>query len=232
MDMVVVPVGGGGLIAGIALAIKQTRADVQIIGVEAERMPAMQTSLDSGMAERLRFANTIADGISVARVGEHTLPIVKDYVDNIVTVTEEQIAHAIMTLLEQEKTLAEGAGAVGFAALRYNKIEQIKGKKVVVIISGGNIDMTMLARILERGLESDGRLAHIKVVMPDKPGNIAELAALIATHDTNILEISQNRSVSEVELGETELELLLEARGWKHVNAITESIRKHGYQVK
>jgi threonine dehydratase len=232
MDMVVVPVGGGGLIAGIALAIKQTRPAVQIIGVEAERMPAMQTSLASGKPERLRFANTIADGISVAKVGHYTLPIVKDYVSGMVTVTEEQIALAIMTLLEQEKTLAEGAGAVGFAALHYQQINDIKGKKVVVIISGGNIDMTMLARILERGLQSDGRLARLKVIMPDKPGNIAELAALIAEHHANILEISQNRSVSEVELGETEIELLLEARGWQHVNAITDSIRKHGYHVK
>lgn len=232
MDMAVVPVGGGGLIAGIALAIKQSCPEVKIIGVEAERMPAMQTSLASGKPERLRFANTIADGISVARVGKHTLPLVKDYVSDIVTVTEEQIALAIMTLLEQEKTLSEGAGAVGFAALRYNKIEQIKGKKVVVIISGGNIDMTMLARILERGLESDGRLARIRVVVPDKPGNIAELAELIAEHHANILEISQNRSFSDVELGETEVELLLEARDWQHVNAITDAIRKHGYLVK
>jgi threonine dehydratase len=149
-----------------------------------------------------------------------------------VTVNEEQIAHAIMTLLEQEKTLAEGAGAVGFAALRYQQIKQIKGKKVVVIISGGNIDMTMLARILERGLESDGRLARIRVIMPDKPGNIAVLSALIAEHHANILEISQNRSVSEVELGETEVELQLEARGRKHINAITDAIRKQGYHVK
>ncbi len=232
MDMVVVPVGGGGLIAGIAVAIKQTQPEVQIIGVEAERMPAMQASLSSGKAEPLRFANTIADGISVARVGQHTLPIVSDCVSGIVTVTEEQIALAIMTLLEHEKTLAEGAGAVGFAALHYRQIEQFKGKKVVVVISGGNIDMTMLARILERGLQSDGRLARIRVIVPDRPGNIAELSALVAEHRANILAITQNRSVSEVELGESEVELLLEARGWNHVDAITKSVRKHGYKMK
>ena len=159
-------------------------------------------------------------------------PLVREYVSDIVTVNEEQIAHAIMTLLEQEKTLAEGAGAVGFAALHYDKIEQINGKKVVVIISGGNIDMTMLALILERGLESDGRLARIRVVMPDKPGNIAELSAIIAKHNANILEISQNRSVGEVELGETMVEILLEARGKQHVDAITDDIHTHGYTIR
>ncbi len=232
MDMLVIPIGGGGLIAGTALAIKEIRADVDIIGVESERMPAMKSSVEAGHVHPLRFANTIADGISVARVGELTLPLVNEYVSDIVTVSEEEIAHAIMTLLEREKTLAEGAGAVGFAALRYDKINNIKGKKVVVLISGGNIDMTMLSRILEHGLECDGRLARLKVVVPDKPGNIAELAGLIAEHHTNIMSISQNRHVSEVELGETVVDLLLEAKGWQHVDAISESIRKRGYLVK
>ena len=137
-----------------------------------------------------------------------------------------------MTLLEREKTLVEGAGAVGFAALRHGSISNIKGKKVVVVISGGNIDMIMLSKILERGLGIDGRLVKLKIVVPDKPGNIAELAALIAEQDTNILKMSQNRSASEVELGETEIELLLEAKGWPHVKAITELIRQQGYRVK
>lgn len=232
MDSVVVPVGGGGLIAGIATAIKQTNDKIRIVGVEAARMPAMKTSIAAGKVEALRFAKTIADGISVAKVGQHPLQLVKENVAEIVTVEEEEIAHAIMTLLEREKTLVEGAGAVGFAALRHNRINGIKGKKVVVIISGGNIDMIMLSKILERGLGIDGRLVQLKIVVPDKPGNIAELAALIAEQDTNILKMSQNRSASEVELGETEVELLLEAKGWKHVETITELIRKQGYQVK
>lgn len=232
MDIIVVPVGGGGLIAGIATAIKQSKPETRIVGVEAARMPAMKTSITAGKVETLRFAKTIADGISVARVGQYTLPLVSKYVSEIVTVEEEQIAHAIMTLLEREKTLAEGAGAVGLAALRQDCISDIKGKKVVVLISGGNIDMTMLSKILERGLEIDGRLAHLKIVVPDKPGNIAELAVLIAEQHANILKISQNRSASEVELGETEVELLLEAKGWSHVKAIAESIRKRGYRVK
>jgi len=232
VDIVVVPIGGGGLIAGIALAIKETRPQALLIGVEAERMPAMKTSVKAGKVTALRPANTIADGISVARVGQLTLPIVQQYVSDIVTASEEETAHAIMTLLEREKTLAEGAAAVGFAALTNGHIQHIQGKKVVVLISGGNIDMTMLSRILERGMESDGRLARIKVVVPDKPGNIAELAKVVAEQQANILSITQNRSVSEVELGETEVELLLEAKGWAHVELIAAAIRKQGFVLR
>ena len=232
VDVVIVPVGGGGLIAGIALAIKATRPEVRIIGVEAERLPAMKTSVTAGQVTPLQPGNTLADGIAVARVGQHTLPLVQQYVDDIVTVDEEAIAHAIMSLLEYEKTLAEGAGAVGFAAMKNGCIDNTAGKEVVVLISGGNIDMTMLSRILERGLERDGRLSRLKVVMPDKPGSIAELATLMAKHRANILEISQNRSVAEVELGETEIELLLETRGAQHVDAIVTSLRELNFVLK
>lgn len=232
VDVVVVPVGGGGLIAGIALAIKETLPKVRIIGVEAARMAAMQGSIAAGKITPLRPGNTLADGIAVAKVGQHTLPLVQHYVDDIVTVDEESIAHAIMTLLEREKTLAEGAGAVAFAALSQQGITQLEGKNVVVLISGGNIDMTMLSRILERGLESDGRLSRFKVIVPDKPGNVAALASLIAKQHANILEITQNRAVNEVELGETEIELLLETRDAEHVDAIASLLREHHFNLK
>ena len=232
VDLVVVPIGGGGLIAGIAMAIKQTRPEVRIIGVEAERMAAMQGSLAAGKVTPLHPGNTLADGIAVARVGQHTLPLVRQYVDDIVTVDEESIAHAIMTLLEREKTLAEGAGAVTFAALKQQAITPLEGRNVVILISGGNIDLTMLARIIDRGLESDGRLSRFKVIVPDKPGNVAALAALIATQHANILQISQNRAVNEVELGETEIELLLETRDAGHVAAINTALRQHHFKLK
>ena len=231
-DMVVVPVGGGGLIAGIALAIKQTRPDIRLIGVEAERIPSMKTSIAIGHIEAQHPANTIADGISITRVGQYTFPLVRQYVDEIATVNEEAIATAIMMLLEREKTLTEGAGAVGFAALSHGCIDNIKDKKIVVVLSGGNIDMTMLTVILERGLESDGRLARLKVVIPDKPGNIAKLASLVAAQHANILEIYQHHSVSEVDIGETEVEMVLEAKGRTHVDAIITSIKQCGYQLK
>jgi threonine dehydratase len=232
MDLVVVPVGGGGLLAGIATAIKALRPQVRLVGVEAERMPAMQASLAAGRVCPARAANTLADGIAVSRVGRHTLPILQQWVAEIVTVTEEQIANAVMVLLEREKTLAEGAGAVGFAALCNNRVRDIENRKVVILISGGNIDMTLLSKIIERGLESDGRLARIKVVVPDKPGSIAELASLVAEHRANILQISQNRAVSEVQLQETEVELTLETRGREHVAAIVASMRSRGFSVK
>ncbi|MGD8590475.1 MAG: threonine ammonia-lyase [Chromatiales bacterium] len=232
MDLVVVPVGGGGLISGIATAIKSQHPEVHLIGVEAARMPAMQQSITAGNRQRLEGANTLADGIAVAQVGQHTLPIVDRLVSDIVTVSEEQIATAIMLLLEREKTLAEGAGATGFAALYAGRIGNIAGKQVVVVISGGNIDLTLLSKILERGMESDGRLARLKVVAPDRPRSISIIAGLLAEQHASILQISQNRSVSEVKLGETELELLLETRGLEHVEEIRRALHVQGFRVR
>jgi threonine dehydratase len=231
MDLVVVPVGGGGVIAGIAAAVKPARPEVRIIGVETALLPAMQASLAAGRITPLPAAKTLADGISVSVVGKHTFPIAKELVESIVTVTEEEISNAILTLLEREKTLAEGAGAVGFAALQQGKIEGIAGKKVVVLITGGNIDMTLLARIIERGLELDGRLAWLRVVVPDKPGSIAEIAAIVAGHRANISDLSQRRPASDVQLGHAEVQLRLETRGSEHVEEIVASLRKAGLKV-
>ena len=231
VDMVVVPVGGGGLISGIATAIKSIKPEVEIIGVEAARMAAMKQSVTAGKVTPLPMANTLADGISVARVGQHTLPIVTQLVTQIVTVSEEEIASSVMTLLEREKSLAEGAGAAGFAALLYKNIPNVTGKKVVAVISGGNIDMTRLSHIIDRGLEQDGRLARLKVVVPDKPASIAELTAIIAEQQANIEQISQNRLATEVNLEETELDLLLQTRGKEHIATIMEAIRAHGYVI-
>lgn len=232
MDILVVPIGGGGLIAGSAVAIKATRPEVRIIGVETKRIPSMKSSIEVGHVETQHPANTIADGISITRVGQHTFPLVNQYVDEIVTVSEEDIASAIMMLLEREKTLTEGAGAVGFAAVSHGYIDNIKDKKIVVVLSGGNIDMTMLTVILERGLEYDGRMARLKVVIPDKPGNIAKLASLVAEQQANILEIYQHHSVSEVDIGETEVEMVMEAKGKEHIDAIIASIIECGYTIK
>ncbi len=231
LDVVIVPVGGGGLIAGIATAIKSLRAVVRVIGVETALLPAMRASLAAGTVTPLPAAKTLADGISVAVVGRHTFPLVSRYVEAIVTVTEEEIASAILTLLEREKTLAEGAGAVGFAALCNGKILNIAGQKVVVVLSGGNIDMTLLSRIIERGMELDGRLARLRVVVPDKPGSVAELAALIAHCRANIFDLSQSRPVSDVQLGQAEVELMLETKGHAHTREIIATIREAGFTV-
>ena len=232
LDVVLVPVGGGGLISGIATAIKSLRPEVRMIGVEAARMPAMQQSISAGVIQPVEAVNTLADGIAVARVGKQTLPIVEHLVSEILSVNEEQIATAIMLLLEREKTLVEGAGAVGFAALYSKLVPDIAGKKVVVVISGGNIDLSLLSKILERGMETDGRLARLKIIAPDRPRSIARVASLVAEQHAGILQMSQNRSVSEVKLQETEIELLLETRGLDHVEAITRLLREQGFSVK
>ncbi len=232
MDMVVVPIGGGGLIAGIATAIHSQNDGVRIIGAEAERMAAMKQSVAAGSVRRLPMANTIADGICVAQVGEQTLPVVQREVAEIVTVSEEEIAAAIMTLLEREKSLAEGAGVAAFAALLHRHIPNIEGKKVVAVISGGNIDMTRLSHIVERGLEQDGRLTLLKVAVADKPASIAALTAITAELGANLEQISQNRSASEVALEETEVELLLQTRGHEHSDAIRKRLIDEGFKLK
>jgi threonine dehydratase len=232
VDAIVVPIGGGGLVSGIALAAKALKPEIRIIGVEAERMAAMKQSIAAGKITPLAMANTLADGISVAKVGALTFSVAQRLVDEIVTVTEEEIARGILTLLEREKTLAEGAGVAAFSALLHHHLPALQGKKVVAVISGGNIDLTRLSHIIERGLEQDGRLARIKVVVPDKPSSIAALAAIVAAQHANIEQIAQNRQAGEVALEETEIELLLQTRGAEHVAEILEAIRGRGYRVR
>lgn len=232
IDAAIIPIGGGGLISGTALALKTAKPDTLIIGVQAERLPAMKESIAAKELITLRAAGSIADGILIAKVGKWTLPIVMLYVSEVVTVTENEIARAIMFLLEHEKTLAEGAGAVGIAALLQHKIASLKGKTVAVVISGGNIDMSALTLILERALEADSRIAHLTIVVPDKPGSIASLATAVAKHRANILHIFQSRHFSEVELGEIEVELTIETKGETHVSGIANSIRELGYRIK
>lgn len=232
LDVVVVPVGGGGLIAGIATAVKAIKPAIRLVGIEAERMAAMKASLASQKIVRVPNINSIADGISVAEVGQHTYPIVARHVERILTVSEEEIANGIMVLLEREKTLAEGAGVVGFSALLNGHVDDVAGKKVVVVISGGNIDMTVLSRIIERGLEIDGRIANLCVVVADRPGSMAELTRIIGEQQANILRISQNHHASEVRLEEAEVEMSLETRGLAHVAEITQALRDYGFKVR
>jgi threonine dehydratase len=229
LDVIVVPIGGGGLISGIAVAIKETNPKIRIVGVEAAAMPGMHTSLAAGRVTTISSCNTIAEGIAVATVGSLTFPIVQKYVDDIVMVTEEEIANAILLLLEQEKTLVEGAGAVGFAALCNRKIQGVEGKNVAVIISGGNIDLNILSKILERGRVKDGRLTHLKVVLPDKPGSLVELSALLAAHRANVLQIVHERSFSRANLGEVEVSFTLETKGHQHVQEILTSLAEKGF---
>src|SRR5271167_4025603 len=228
LEAVVVPIGGGGLIGGIACAIKESRPDIQVFGVQPSRLPSMKVAVAEGKPVTLVAASTIADGIAVRRAGDRTLPLVQKYVDDIVTVEEEEIANAILLLLEREKTLAEGAGAAAVAALVNRKLPLV-GKKVAVLVCGGNIDVTLLSRIIERGLVKDGRLVRLRVHLPDYPGALNRLTSILAQHRANIVETDYDRAYHGVGLGETAIEITMETRGPDHIAEIISALGAAGY---
>jgi threonine dehydratase len=226
-----VPLGGGGLVSGVAAAAKALRPSIRIVGVEAELLPCMAAALEAGRPVTLEPATTVADGIAVKRTGDLTFAHVKALVDELVTVSEEEIASAILYLLEREKTVAEGAGAVGVAALMQHRVKGAAGKRVVTVISGGNIDVNLVARIIERGLVKDGRLARVVVALQDKPGQLAKVSTLIAHHRANVIEVHHTRAFAS-RFGDTTLQLTLETRGLEHVDEILAALRERGYQVE
>lgn len=234
VEIVVVPIGGGGLIAGIATALKENNPRIQVIGVQPAVIPSMKASMEAGHVVKLTpTAATIADGLAVKTPGELTFEIIKKYVDAIVTVEEEELANAILLMLEREKTVVEGAGAAGVAALINGKIPKARGKKVGVILPGGNIDVTLVSRIIERGLVKDGRLVRLVVKLPDRPGMLAGFVGALAEHGANVVEIYHNRAFSKtVQLGEAQVEVTLETRGRSHVEEIIGALRSKGWQVE
>lgn len=230
VEVVLVPVGGGGLIAGVAAAMKQVNPRVRIVGVQTEGMPSMLASLEAKAPTTVDVARTIAEGIAVRRPGERTFPLVQRFVDEIVTVDDEEIANAILLYLEREKTVAEGAGAAALAAAVHRKTE-IEGKRTVIILSGGNIDVNMISRIIERGLVKDGRLVRLSVTLTDRPGALARLSRVIAGQQANIVEIHHNRAFSNSSLGDTAVQLVLETRGNDHIDDLMAAMLKAGYPV-
>ncbi len=230
LDAVIVPIGGGGLISGIATALKETNPKIKVIGVQTTALPSMRAALAAGAPVLVPSAKTIADGIAVRRAGERTLPMVQKYVDEIVHVDEEEIAAAILLLLEREKTVAEGAGAAALAALVQGKTG-LSGKKVGVLVCGGNIDVTLLSRIIERGLVKDGRMVRMRVHVPDHPGSLHRLTGLIAHHRANILSIEHDRSFGKVALGDTAVDCTLETRGREHIAEIKAALAATGWTV-
>jgi len=228
LDAVVVPIGGGGLIAGIACALKESNPRIQVIGVQPARLPSMKAALDGNGPVTIPAAVTIADGIAVRRAGTRTVPLIRKYVDDIVNVQEEEIANAILLLLEQEKTLAEGAGAAAVAAL-LNRRVTLSGKEVVALVSGGNIDVTLLARIIERGMVKDGRLVRLRIHLPDYPGALHGLTGILADHRANIVETAYDRAYHGVNLGETTIEITMETRGREHIAELLSALTSGGY---
>lgn len=230
-DAIVVPIGGGGLASGVAVAARALRPGIRVIGVETEVLPSMLAALEAGGPVTLEPATTVADGIAVKRAGDLTFEHVKRWVDEIVTVSEEEIASAILYLLEREKTVAEGAGAVAVAALMNHRIQGLAGKQVVAIVSGGNIDVNLVARIIERGLVKDGRLVRVSVALMDKPGQLAKVSSIVAHHRANVIEVHHARAFA-TRFGDTTLQLTLETRGPEHVQEILQALRERGYQVQ
>jgi threonine dehydratase len=231
LDAVLVPVGGGGLLGGVALAIKARRPDVRIIGVQAAAVPAMERALAAGHRVQVPPGATIADGIAVRQVGGLTFDLASRLADAVVTVDEEELANAILLLLEIEKTVAEGAGAAPLAAL-LNRPLGLDAAQVVLVLSGGNIDVTMLARIIERGLVKDGRLVRLSVALHDRPGALARLTALIAEEGANIVHIEHDRAFSRQAIGSTEVEVTLETSGRKQIDSLTQRLEIAGYSVE
>ncbi|HLZ39822.1 MAG TPA: threonine ammonia-lyase [Candidatus Sulfotelmatobacter sp.] len=228
IDAIVSPIGGGGLIGGIACAVKESRPAIKVYGVQPAKIPSMKAAVEAGKPVTLDSAKTIADGIAVRRAGERTLPLVQKYVDDIVTVEEEEIANAILLLLEREKTLAEGAGAAAIAAVLNRKV-RLEGKRVAVLVCGGNIDVTLLARIIERGLVKDGRLVRLRVHLPDYPGALHRLTGILAEHRANIVETAYDRAYHGVNLGDTAIDITMETRGPEHIADLLAALVAAGY---
>lgn len=228
IEVVVAPIGGGGLIGGIACAVKESNPAIMVFGVQPAKLASMKAAVAQGKPVTLNAATTIADGIAVRRAGERTFPLVRKYVDDIVTVEEEEIANAILLLLEREKTLAEGAGAASIAAVLNRKLP-LEGKKVAVLVCGGNIDVTLLSRIIERGLVKDGRLVRLRVHLPDYPGALHRLTGILADLRANIVETAYDRAYHGVNLGDTAIDITMETKGPAHIAELLQALLHAGY---
>ena len=232
LEMVICPIGGGGLISGIATALKECNPRIKVIGVQTSAYPSTKAALAAGKVVDIEPKSTIADGIAVKKPGALTFETVKRYVDEVVTVDEEEIANAILLLLEREKTVVEGAGAVPLAALVNGKIPMAKGKRVCLVLSGGNIDMNVISRIIERGLVKEGRLVRLAVNVPDRPGSLARFTTALAEQGANVVEIYHNRAFAKgMALGDVQVECTLETRGREHIDELIATLEKKGYPV-
>lgn len=230
-DVVVVPIGGGGLISGIAYTIKKLKPSCKIYGVQAAGAPSMEQSITDGEIETLNEVNTIADGIAVKTPGNLTYDLCQKYVDGIVTVTDDEIALAILTLLEQQKLIAEGAGAVPVAAVMNGKIPDIDGKNVVCVVSGGNIDVTILSRVIERGLKMGGRTADIVIALSDKPGQLSGVSQIIADQGANVVSVNYDSTDLDMNITDCYLKIGVETRNFEHIVSVKKALTDAGFKV-
>ena len=230
IDAVVVPIGGGGLISGVAFAIKSLNPNIKVYGVQAAGAPSMKNSVDHKKIERLASVSTIADGIAVKQPGENTFDICSKYVDGIVTVTDDEVSAAILSMLEHQKLITEGAGAVAVAAVLHDKIP-VEGKNVVCVVSGGNIDVNILDRVIKRGLFTSGRSALLKVELLDKPGQLLEISSIIANLGGNVIGVHHERTNANTDVTGCFIRISLETRNFDHINKIKNAITAAGFKI-
>jgi threonine dehydratase len=229
VDEVWVPVGGGGLIAGVATAIKEARPSAKVIGVQAQSCPAVVAAREAGEPCTVEPCSTIADGIAISRVGERPFELIQRYVDDVVTVGEDEIAAAILQLLERKKVLAEGAGAAPLAGLLAAEPSAHPGRRIVLLVSGGNLDLNLLDRILERGLISTGRMLRFRVLLRDVPGALESFLKVLSQHGANVLHIHHDRLAQGVPIGSSRVEAWVETRSFEHAAAIQSALTQAGF---
>ena len=230
IDAIIVPVGGGGLISGIAYTVKAIRPSIKVFGVQAAGAPSMFNSIRDGEIECLDSVHTVADGIAVKQPGENTFKLISEYVDDIALVSDDEISSAILALIEKQKMIAEGAGAAAVAAAMFNKFP-VKDKKVVSIVSGGNIDVTSLSRVIDRGLMKSGRSTCLLIELIDKPGQLKDVSRIIADCGGNVTGVHHERAGDTESVNGCYLRIEMETRDYEHVNLITESLRKEGFKI-
>lgn len=230
VDAVVVPIGGGGLVSGVAFAVKSLNPRVKVYGVQAAGAPSMYNSMREHEQLTLDSVSTFADGIAVKHPGDLTYQLCEKYVDEVVTVTDDEIATAILALIEQQKMVSEGAGAVAVAACMFGKIDT-KGKKVVCVVSGGNIDVNILSRVISRGLLMEGRLLDVTIALADKPGELTHVSDIIASTGANIISVRHTRSDIDMDINSCFLSLQMETRNKAHADEVKQLLAQSGYQI-
>lgn len=230
VDAVLVPIGGGGLVSGVAFAIKQLRPECKVYGVQAANAPSMYRSLEQGEQITLDTVSTFADGIAVKHPGDTTYQLVKQYVDEVVTVSEDEIAAAILALIEKQKMIAEGAGAVAVAAAMFGKVD-LKGKKVVCVVSGGNIDVNILNRVITRGLVMGGRNATLVIALEDKPGQLQQVSEVISNRGGNVVGVHHDRADANMAINSCYLRITMETRDHEQVEQIRSDLKAAGFRL-
>lgn len=230
VEAVIVPIGGGGLISGVAFAIKSLRPECKVYGVQASNAASMLKSIQKGKSITLDGVSTFADGIAVKRPGDITFSMVRNYVDGIVEVSDDEIASAILTLMERQKLVAEGAGAVAIAAAMFNKID-LKGRKTVCLLSGGNIDVNILSRVITRGLVMSGRNANMSIALIDKPGQLEGVSRIVSEHGGNVVSVQYDRSDPQMSINSCFLTLSLETRDHAQLKEIEQALSDEGFEI-